>query len=149
MSLADLGNIGEFVGAIAVFVSFIYLAYQIRQNTKAVNRTENNAALNQWSQYRAMVLHDRELAIVLGKLKNNANEIDEVEQVQLDMLLEELFNIGRHQYDRNREGFGAPTDWTEQTKPFLVDILSKDLASSWWERNREGFPTDYRHELDT
>ena len=33
MSLEDLGNIGEFVAAVAVLVSIIYLALQIRANT--------------------------------------------------------------------------------------------------------------------
>jgi hypothetical protein len=36
MSLEDLGNIGEFVAAVAVVVSLIFLAVQIRQNTSAV-----------------------------------------------------------------------------------------------------------------
>ena len=36
MSLEDLGNIGEFVAAIGVIISLIYLAVQIRQNTSAV-----------------------------------------------------------------------------------------------------------------
>ena len=31
-----LGNSGEFVGAIAIVVTLIYLAVQIRQNTSAV-----------------------------------------------------------------------------------------------------------------
>jgi hypothetical protein len=34
MSLEDLGNVGEFVAAVAVVVSLIYLAFQIRQNTR-------------------------------------------------------------------------------------------------------------------
>jgi hypothetical protein len=33
MSLEDLGNIGEFVAAVGVIISLIYLAVQIRQNT--------------------------------------------------------------------------------------------------------------------
>lgn len=35
VTLQDLGNIGEFVGAVGVVVSLVYLAVQIRQNTKA------------------------------------------------------------------------------------------------------------------
>jgi hypothetical protein len=34
--LDDLGNIGDFVGGVAVIASFIYLALQIRQNTKTL-----------------------------------------------------------------------------------------------------------------
>ena len=33
LTLQDLGNLGEALGAVAVIVSLIYLALQIRQNT--------------------------------------------------------------------------------------------------------------------
>ena len=36
MTLENLGNIGEFVGALAVVLSLIYLAVQIRQNTHQI-----------------------------------------------------------------------------------------------------------------
>lgn len=32
-TIQDLGAVGEFVGAIGVVITLIYLAYQIRQNT--------------------------------------------------------------------------------------------------------------------
>ena len=37
MTLQDLGGLGEFIGAVAVVVSLIYLAVQVRQNTGALN----------------------------------------------------------------------------------------------------------------
>ncbi len=40
MTLEDLGNLGELVGALAVVISLIYLAAQIRQNT--VQMRENS-----------------------------------------------------------------------------------------------------------
>ena len=33
MSLGDLANLGQIIGAIAVVVSLVYVALQIRQNT--------------------------------------------------------------------------------------------------------------------
>jgi len=36
MSLGDLANLGQVIGAIAVVIALIYVAYQIRQNTNAV-----------------------------------------------------------------------------------------------------------------
>ena len=50
MSLEDLGNIGEFVGAIAVVVSLIYLGLQIRQNTAALRTASRQDIV---SGYRA------------------------------------------------------------------------------------------------
>jgi hypothetical protein len=45
MSLEDLGNIGEFVAAAAVIVSLIYLAVQIRQNTKSLRASTFQGAI--------------------------------------------------------------------------------------------------------
>ena len=46
LSLEDLGNIGEFVSAVAVVVSLLYLAMQIRQNTKSVQTSAYQAVLD-------------------------------------------------------------------------------------------------------
>ncbi len=36
MTIIELGAVGEFIGAIAVVVTLIYLAIQMRQNTNAL-----------------------------------------------------------------------------------------------------------------
>ena len=42
MTLSDLGSLGEFVGSIAVVLSLIYLAFQIRQNTKSIRASTHH-----------------------------------------------------------------------------------------------------------
>jgi hypothetical protein len=45
MTLQDLGNLGEFIGSIAVVITLIYVARQIRQSSE-VSQTEGlNKAL--------------------------------------------------------------------------------------------------------
>ena len=39
MTLEDLGNLGDFLGGIAVIVTLIYLVVQIRQNTKLLRKS--------------------------------------------------------------------------------------------------------------
>jgi len=38
LTLSELGSLGEFVGAVAVVLSLVYLAVQIRQNTRSTGR---------------------------------------------------------------------------------------------------------------
>ena len=45
MTLEDLGNLGEFVAGLAVVVSLVYLAIQIRQNTSAVRNSAYHEAI--------------------------------------------------------------------------------------------------------
>ena len=42
-TLQDLGSLGEFVGAIGVVVSLVYLAQQMRQNTTSVRAASFNS----------------------------------------------------------------------------------------------------------
>ena len=36
MTITELGSLGEFIGALAVLVTLIYLVLQIRQNTQSI-----------------------------------------------------------------------------------------------------------------
>ena len=53
MTLEDLGNLGELVGAIGVVASFIYLAVQIRQNSHTADPVRGH-------------LHTRPRALLVG-----------------------------------------------------------------------------------
>jgi hypothetical protein len=57
MTLMELGALGEFVGAIAVVVTLVYLAIQIRQNTQAMEESRR-LALAQTYQMRADALQE-------------------------------------------------------------------------------------------
>ena len=55
MTIMELGALGEFVGAIAVVVTLVYLAAQIRHNTRVMEENER-LALAQTYQMRADAL---------------------------------------------------------------------------------------------
>jgi len=57
MTITELGALGEFVGAIGVVITLIYLAIQIRQNTRAMEESRR-LALAQTYQLRADALQD-------------------------------------------------------------------------------------------
>ena len=46
MNLNDLANIGQVIGAIALVISLIYAAFQIRQNTDAVRAPPLNRCMS-------------------------------------------------------------------------------------------------------
>jgi len=44
MSIMELGALGEFIGSIGVIVTLVYLAVQIRQNTRSIDESRKYAA---------------------------------------------------------------------------------------------------------
>ena len=48
--IESLGNIGDFVGGIGVIVTLVYLASQIRQNSRSVKAASAQAVLSALAQ---------------------------------------------------------------------------------------------------
>ena len=81
-----LGNYGEFIGAIAVVVTLIYLALQIRQNTTSINDSRKLALAQTYNQ-RAVTNYEVWVAIGNGPLGAILGKV--VESGNLDSLSEE------------------------------------------------------------
>src|SRR5262245_60294465 len=67
MDLETLGSIGDFVGGLGVIASLIYLAVQIRQNTRAVRSSSYHQAAEQTWNYCLAIAQDASLADILAR----------------------------------------------------------------------------------
>ncbi len=85
MSIVELGALGEFVGALAVVATLIYLALQIRQNSAMLeqNHEFSRASILQesnvmYSTFRGLIAGDAGLARIYHRaLSEEALEDDE------------------------------------------------------------------------
>lgn len=143
-----LGNYGEFVGAIAIVVTLIYLAVQIRQNTQQMRRVEMNAGMAQFSVPRMAIASDRGLAELLVKTASATAELDAVDQLRLDMLRSEWMWAFFHNWDRARDGSVDREDWETSTRPGLARLLAGENGARWWDANRQEFNTGFQAEVD-
>ena len=67
MGLEDLGNLGEFVGAIAVVISLVYLAAQIRQNTRALHSSSYAQSAEQLWLVNLAIAQNSDLARIYAE----------------------------------------------------------------------------------
>ena len=95
MSLEDLGNIGEFVAAVGVIISLIYLAVQIRQNTGQIR--QNTAAIGNASYHQAVeqgwlvnlkVADDPEVARIMRAGYRGLQELNDDERMRFLALMQ-------------------------------------------------------------
>jgi hypothetical protein len=100
VTLEDLGNVGEFVGALAVVASLIYLAVQLRQNTKQMVENGEEArlaalerAVQASSQLRLAMIRDAGVADIWIRGSRNLTDLDEQDALRFYMLVSDvLFN---------------------------------------------------------
>lgn len=51
-----LGNVGEFIGAVAVLTTLVYLSFQVRQGSRTLQWSERRATTEQFDRWRTALL---------------------------------------------------------------------------------------------
>ena len=92
MNWEAIGAIGEIIGAIAVFVSLIYLAMQVRGSLKQSRAMMASNITMEQSNVMASISNDRGLAEIFQKLEAG-EEARPVENIQLRFLLVRVTHV--------------------------------------------------------
>ena len=88
MDIMELGAIGELVGGVAVLVTLIYLAMQMRQGNEIAKADAVYKAVNTWSVYRQMIT-DAGLSEVMAKARAE-EELSPSEKIRLWGMIAEM-----------------------------------------------------------
>ena len=89
MNWDAVGAIGEILGALAVFLTLLYLAAQIRQNSHLAKTQLNVQGIESFSRYRQMVVAN---ADVVAKLRSGETLTGAEEVIAETMASEMMFN---------------------------------------------------------
>ena len=152
MTIQDLGAVGEFIGGIAVLVTLIYLAAQIKQNTNV------NASLIRQNFYDAtqrMMLHaveSTEFMELFNRAWTTNDSLSSSEQTQIWRHMQALFMGYQGFFEQYKSGALPEKDWTLMRKIlttfWLADGKGKQDA---WELMSCGrfFNEDFLEEIDS
>ena len=146
MSITQLlGNLGEFLSAIVVFFSLIYLVVQVRRNTQqlesneqALLRAESTAQHQQYSGWRKMQINDPQLIAVWLKGIEDFEGLDQVEQEQFDYLATELLYVITNVWERYEAGVDPVGAWDVGLRTAKA-VTGSAGGASWWRKNTTNF----------
>lgn len=99
MNLDALGNLGDFIGGVAVLATLIYLAFQIRQNTSSVQQSNRIATANTEISVRGgygtltgMVVENADVAAALVQAQSEEDDLDDVARLRLQYFFVQMAN---------------------------------------------------------
>lgn len=103
MTLSDLADIAEIVGGVAVVISLVYLAIQVRQNTNLVRNAtlQSNTAL--WSSLLSNLAGPGVVEAYAAGMSGKS-DIQPVHYTQFFLLCRGLFAAFENQYYQFRQG---------------------------------------------
>ena len=148
MSISDLGSLGEFFGSIAVLLTLIYLAMQIRQNTHATRAVSHHAITDALNQLNLTLGRDDVVAQIWIAGMNDRSSLNEVQREQFDALLRAYMHVCDTMYYQAQVGAGDHGLW-EAEKRYLGVILTSNGGKDWLEENSLSVSRGYRTAIET
>ena len=82
MNWSDIGSIGEAIGAIGVIGSLIYLALQVRANSKSLIKSTRESTFNSLKEWNFYVMSDPDLAWIFQQGSRDFNSLSQKERAR-------------------------------------------------------------------
>jgi len=148
MSLEDLGNIGEFVAAVGVIASLIYLAVQIRQNTKWARHQTFQSSLGQTLDWYRLITEDDDVARIYVAGCESFEQLSYQDKVRFSHLMVQAFahcevmlQVGEDRLLRE--------ETIDAVNRFIIRQFGHPGVRSWWEQEgRSVLARDFRDHVD-
>ena len=156
MNWEAIGAIGEIVGAVAVVLSLVYLAAQIRQNTKQVEeqcRTQRQNSLlgarSAFTEWRSLVIQDAAIATIWRKGSQSLGHLSDDERTQMDFLLIDFFWAFATLWMQMSEGLADESFW--EVGRDNVILYAGPGVRDWWASSphRNEYPREFMAIIDT
>lgn len=142
MELDTLAKLGEFVGGFFVVVSLVYLAHQVRQNTRSL-RTENYArVLDRMSALQAQLSADSELNRIVVVGAGRPEALERQERVRFGWAMYELFGAAEFMYHQAVQKALPAEVWTRWQKT-VAWWFSHPGIRTWWDNKPTPLSSDF------
>jgi len=138
-----LGSLGEAIAALAVVVSLLYVAVQVRQNTRSVRAATYQAFSESYGDFRTLLVKDERLGALFGKGLRSRSELSGSERFQFDSLMMNFTRVAEVNFYHEIKGLVDEPfyrGWQDEA----VEIWRLPGAREWWSENSRFFNADFR-----
>lgn len=139
MTIQDLGAIGELVGGLAVVLSLVYVAFQVRQNSRQIEQNSRHLEASMYhssgqafAQWWSLLVQDEELT-GLWNSGLAGETLSSNEKLRFYGMMSILFNAFENNF--HQEQLGAHHRGTLGiSRSTISGILASPGGSAWWVR---------------
>lgn len=146
MTIQDWGAIGEIVGAIATVATLIYLATQLRQNTRALQATSMDSTTQTANEIRASLFMHPEITAIYRKGLQNIEDLDEIDRERFRLIMTNALWAFWNTYAQSQ--LGGRQSWNSQ-RNIARRFLSQPGGVWFWQNYRSEFEPEFQSEIDS
>ena len=147
MTLQDLGNLGEFLGSIGVIGSLVYLAMQIRQNTRSVRSAAYQAAVASTVDVATSFATSEALSEAFFKGFREYETLKGPERHRFGAYAYGLFRSYENLFYQHAQGAIEEDLWLGFRNMLQRDINVTGFAA-WWDRERDIYSSEFQRYVE-
>ena len=147
MNWDAVGALGQVVGAFAVVLTLVYLAAQVRQNTRGMRRVataEATAAFREWGQH---IIADTSMRQVYIKGLRGLENLSEDEKALFWGIIFNVFKIAEQLHFQHFSGAMDTGVWTGW-EYVLRGILTTSGCQQYYQERRRSFSPRFQKWMD-
>jgi len=149
MTLEQLFYVAQIVASVGVIASLGFIAVQIRANTAALQRSEHNSTMAQWTVIRMAIAQNRDIAELMTAGLHGELPLDAADQLRLEQVLAENAWAAYHIWDRTQRGIFPRGTFELTGGALLRGLLGTARGGSWWESAKQtGFIPGFVADVD-
>ncbi len=145
MTLQDLGNLGEFVAAVAVVISLIYLSIQVAASRSEFMASQEREKLTLeftanefFNELRMLVAGDESLADISIRGCQNLEDLNPKERLRFNELTRSWM-WAFHKFYLQQKVVSLSVNFANTGLPLFSDRFAGDGFANWWREHRNEF----------
>jgi hypothetical protein len=147
VTLNELGNLGEFISGLAVVITLVYLALQIRHNTRAVRSSMHQDMIESTLRIAESVSDTEDLGRIVLHADEDYDELTELERIRFDAYAERMFSNFESVFYSYRNSMIEEDLWESWESSYLADI-SRVSMRRYWQEERPQHLRDFMDFVD-
>ena len=142
MNWDALGAIAETLGAIGVIATLVYLAVQIRQNSKLLAASAKQATQTSIYAQNLLAVENPDVVQLISKGMQNLDELSDEERARFHYYWMTAFITFQEAFKEVKQP-GTDEDFWNVLESGIRRQLRSPGLSAWWIRNSESFSPEF------
>jgi hypothetical protein len=131
LTISELGSIGELLGSIAVFISLIYLAMQVKSGTDAARTSTYQSVVSDFGSLNQSIASIPELSLLFVKAQEDFESLSADEKARASQLFFTVFRNFENMYYQHRKGYLEEELWVGW-KRLMLTYYARPGFQAWW-----------------
>jgi len=148
MTLDQLASIGEIVSGVAVIISLVYLAIQIRTNTEAERSATYQSIVSDFGALNNTMASTPELSHLFVEAMENYLQLTSDQKARISQLFFQCFRYFENMFYQHKKGYLDEEVWIGW-KRLMLTYYSRPGFKTWWSHRREVFSEPFANFLET